>query len=370
MKGVYFFEKRKSAKSDNIGIDNKISEQIKSLKTLGDLAVIKVDFEDNIKDKIKFLLPFLSSERERKREILLKSIKNDTDYIYIRKPSLTIKFYKLLKKIKQKNPNIYIMMEIPTYPFHSEYNGLSRLNIIKSVNCERKLKNVVDRIMTYSDDDRIWGIPTLKLSNCVSYDDIPSRSKAYKTQKKTIRLTCVANFKYWHGIDRMINGMKKYGGDYNVVLNIVGEGEEISRLKQLSDGINNVVFHGLKTGDELTKIFNETDIAVDALGRHRSGVYYNSSLKGKEYVARGIPVVSAVETELDHMEDFPYYLKLPADESYIDVQKIIDFYEDIYSKKSPEVITHEIRNYTKELFDYKKGFAQKIKNELNERRVK
>ena len=364
MKGVYFYEKRKSTGPENVGIDSKILEQINSLKTLGELKVVKAAFEDSTKDKIAFVAPFIESRREKDRKELLEAICDDTNYIYIRKPSLTINFYKLLKTIRRKHPSIIILLEIPTYPFHSEYTGISKLNVIKSIHCERKLRRVVDRIITYSDDDKIWEIPTIKMANCVVYDKISPRSKSYKTKEGVVRLTCVANFMYWHGVDRLINGMKDYRGDYKIVLNIVGGGKEIPKLKQLSEGMENVVFHGTKTGAELTNIFDETDIAVDALGRHRSGVYYNSSLKGKEYVARGIPVASAVKTELDSMKSFPYYLKLPADDSDIDVQKIIDFYEKIYSHDKPRTITDDIRKLTEKYFDYKNGFTKIIKDEL------
>lgn len=364
MKGVFFSEGLSFEGGINAGIENKVNQQIKCLRSIGELEVINVKFIKGLKEKIKFLLPIIKSDRERQREVLVEKVDGNVDYIYIRKPSLTIEFYKILREIKKLYPKVFIIMEIPTYPFHSEYSGISKLNALKSMHCEGKLKKVVDRIVTYSDDDEIWKIPTIKMSNCVAYDEIPPRSKKYKLQKKTIRLTCVANFMYWHGLDRLINGMKRYNGEYKIILNVVGSGREIDNLKKMADGMDNVAFHGPKTGEELTKIFDETDIAVDALGRHRSGVYYNSSLKGKEYVARGIPVISAVRTELDDMKDFPYYLRLPADESLIDIELVIDFYNEVYSGGSTDVITRKVRGCTEKYFDYGFGFKKRINKVL------
>ena len=364
MNGIFFSEGLELNKADKLGIERKVVLQIECLKKIGNVTSVNLEINKNDKlDRLKFILPFVKSNREKKREKLIEVVNDTTDYIYIRKPSLTIAFYKLLKKIKRKYPQIYIMLEIPTYPFHSEYKGISKLMILKSVHCEKKLKNVIDKIITYSDDEVIWGIPTLKTCNCVSYRDITPRSLDYKIKDKCIRMTCVANFMYWHGADRLINAIISYKGDYKIYFNLVGEGKEIDKLKKLARRSKNIIFHGSKMGEELTKVFNETDIAIDALGRHRSGVYYNSSLKGKEYLARGIPVISAVKTELDSINDFKYYLRIPANESPIDINEIIKFFNNIY-KNNEGVITTEIRNFTERKFDYKYGFEEKIRTIL------
>ena len=369
-KGIYYFEKPVLAKVSNIGVKNKISQQTKCLKELGDIIIVEGMYNNNLWEKFKFLLPIVKSDREKQVGKILELSDDDIDYIYIRMPLLTTEFYKVFKKIKNNFPNICIILEIPTFPFHYEYTGFSKLKVIKSIKCERKLKNVVDRIATYSQDEKIWGIPTIRMSNCVLYKNISPRSNNYKLKEHTIRLTCVANFSYWHGLDRLINGMKKYNGKYKIILNVVGDGEEIDNLKSLSFGMENVIFHGLKTGKPLADIFDATDIAVDALGRHRTGVFFNSSLKGKEYVARGIPVISAVRTELDNISSFPYYFRFPADESHIDINDVIKFYDAVYSVEAPKDITAKIRKITRKMFDYEWGFKKIIQNEIEGRSKK
>ena len=364
MKGIYYYEGIDFSDKNNSGIINKVKNQIKCLKEIGDLTVIGGKGSYGVFDEIKFVLPIAESKREKQRNKILESVTEDTNYIYIRKPSLTKKFYITLKKIKERYPRIIIIMEIPTYPFHSEYRGISKIMAIKSINCERKLYKVVDYIATYSDDKKIWGIKTINLSNCVDYSVIKPRSDKYKPIDKTIRLTCVANFTYWHGIDRLIKGIKEYCGNYNIVLNLVGGGEEIKNLKELSRNDSRIIFHGPKTGKELDELFDKTDIAVDALGRHRSGVYYNSSLKGKEYSARGIPIISAVRTELDSFKDYDYYYKYPSNEESININHLIKYYEKIYSNSQSQKISSIIRNRTKEVFDYKNGYEQIINDTI------
>lgn len=368
MNGVFFSEGLDMDNDKVLGIEKKVKAQVDSLNKIGNIRHINVPLNSDDKiDRLKFVFPILKSKRETNRNILLDYIDSTVDYIYIRKPSLTIEFYKLLKIIKNKYRNIVIIMEIPTYPFHAEYQGFAKIMAIKSAQCEKKLFEVVDYIVTYSDDKMIWNIPCLRTSNCVDYASIPVRDNSYSLVNNTIRLTCVANYTYWHGADRLVKAVRDYKGPYLIIFNIVGGGKELDNLRILAEDHENIIFHGPKSGAELTEIFNHTDIAVDALGRHRSGVFYNSSLKGKEYVARGLPVISAVKTELDYLKDFNYYLKLPANDSDVDLESVIQFYERIY-KDDDANVSEIIRTVTERKFDYKYGFEIPIKKVIEDRK--
>ena len=152
----------------------------------------------------------------------------------------------------------------------------------------------------------------------------------------------------------------KKGGKRKINLHLVGDSEVLNEYREkvscykLND---NVIFYGKKYGEELDKIYDTCDLALDALGRHRSGVYYNSSLKGKEYCAKGLPIISGVKTELDYNKEYSYYLRVDADESDIDMLDIIEFYDKIYnSNKTRKDIINFIRSYSEEYFDFKNGF--------------
>ena len=82
-------------------------------------------------------------------------------------------------------------------------------------------------------------------------------------------------------------------------------------------------------------LYDKADIALDCMGRHRVGVYYNSSLKGKEYCAYGVPIISGVETELDQRKEFQYYLRVPADDTILDMDDIVNYYHKCYDGTSP-----------------------------------
>jgi hypothetical protein len=84
-----------------------------------------------------------------------------------------------------------------------------------------------------------------------------------------------------------------------------------------------VIFHGQLFGSQLDDVFNQCQFAIGSLGRHRSGITVIKTLKNREYATRGIPFIySEQDSDFDHQ---PYVLKAPADESPLDIRRIIDF---------------------------------------------
>ena len=102
-----------------------------------------------------------------------------------------------------------------------------------------------------------------------------------------------------------------------------------------------VILHGKKHGKELDEIFDQCDFGIGSLGRHRVGIVHIKTLKNREYAAKGIPFVySETDTDFDNK---PYVLKMPADETTINIEKIIEFY-----KKQTET-PMQIRNSIEDL---------------------
>ena len=158
-----------------------------------------------------------------------------------------------------------------------------------------------------------------------------------------IHILCVANVSRWHGLDRLIMGLNNYNKNTNIYIHIVGDGSELSSLIKLTTEfalINNVVFHGFKTGDELDEFFNKCHIAVGSLGIHRIGLKEASILKAREYCARGIPYIIACD-DPDFPKDFPYILRLPADESPIDINEVVAFAKRMSEDKQHPQKMHE-----------------------------
>lgn len=339
-----------------VGIWKKINMQIDYFENQN-ISVKIIDTNNNDRwgflDSILRKFPFTGLHKWHIDEKMI----NEVEFIYIRYQNSDFQFIKMLKNIKNSNPDIKIIIEIPTYPYDNEVKlSLKNLTILSKDRWNRrKLHKFVDKILTFSNDEMIFNIPTLKLSNAVNTNIITMKKVATATEN--INVIAVANYVFWHGYDRFLEGMYKYYKSNNpsvkINLYLVGEGDELKRYKTLVDQYNlndYVEFCGRKEGIELDEIYDKCEIGLDAMGRHRSKVYYNSSLKGKEYGAKGLPIISGVETELDADPTYKYYMRVTADDSPIDMIEVLEFYNQVYdSGESKEKISLNINNYTKKI---------------------
>jgi glycosyltransferase involved in cell wall biosynthesis len=219
----------------------------------------------------------------------------------------------------------------------------------------KQLKKYVDRIVTYSKHEKIFDIPTVHIVNGIDCSLIPIINKVIH-KDQIINLIIVAQFSKWHGYDRLINGLYNYykqGASYKVYIHFVGDGIELSFYKNLVQQYNlleYIFFHGLLFGDKITEIFNKSDIAVCSLGGHRKELYLSSELKSREYLVRGMPMISS--TKIDVLPDnFKYCLYVPEDESPINILTIVQFYQNLIAQKDISKISSEIRQFAENYCD-------------------
>ncbi|MBP1645547.1 MAG: hypothetical protein H6Q16_1122 [Bacteroidetes bacterium] len=252
-----------------------------------------------------------------------------------------------VKKLKQRGAKV--VMEVPTYPYDKEIKELSRSGKITyyiDKLFRNSLSQNLDAIITFSDYDRIFNQKTIKISNGVDFDSLPLKS-SYRRNPDVLELLVVAELHYWHGVDRAISGINEYvksNPKQKIHLNIVGKPERASgfALKTQVEnlGLNDyITFYGALSGNELDEMFERCDFAIGSLARHRSNITKIKTLKNREYAARGF---GFVYSEIDEdFEDMPYIIKAPADETPLDISRIVDFYnstnlEPIEIRKSIE----------------------------------
>ena len=226
---------------------------------------------------------------------------------------------------------VHIALEIPTYPYDAEFRESGwkekvQLQIDRLF--RHSLARQVDRIVTFSDDDEIFGQKTIRISNGIDFRTIPLKTELHDIAQE-VRLLAVANIHPWHGFDRVIEGLKNYYAgphDRVVKLRIVGDG-----MPDLIDGYaRSIAAYGLeeyveitgpRSGAALDAEFAWCDMGVASLARHRNGIESLKSLKNREYAARGIPFVySERDSDFDGM---PYVVKAPADDTPLDIPGLL-----------------------------------------------
>jgi len=257
----------------------------------------------------------------------------------------------LFKKIKKMG--VHAVTEIPTYPYDGEFVGYPfqvRMNLKIDQLFRHQLAKQMDAIVTFSDEEEIFGQRTIRISNGVDFDSIPLHQPLTISPKPSeLHLIGVAEVHYWHGFDRLIAGIGEYydnGGNRDVFFHIVGGvhpndmAKTFLPLIEKSHLQDRIIFHGQLFGDELTKVFNQCQFAIGSLARHRSGITVIKTLKNREYATRGIPFIySEQDRDFDQQ---PYILKAPADETPIDIQQIIDFMDHFTMK--PESIRKTVEH--------------------------
>lgn len=341
----------------NNGISKKITYQINALNACGihthlcymeekynktrmvDGQII-ADYGSGLKSKILKRTEFSS--------IVRYAIKEHITFVYIRSNHnanpFTINMVRRMKKAGMK-----VVMEIPTYPYDTEYlsQGMGK-QILQDRIFRKLLAQQLDAIVTFSDADKIFGKRTIRISNGIDFNSIHIK-KTNIADSSVINLIGVAEIHPWHGFDRVIKGLAAYYSkphDVIVIFHIVGyfffNNDEAMYKQMISDFHLDqyIILHGKKHGDELDKIFDTCNFGIGSLGRHRVGIYKIKTLKNREYAARGIPFIYS-ETDED-FEDKEYVMKAPADETAIDISSIISFYRKL--TLSPTEIRASINN--------------------------
>ena len=370
MKKIYYISETPADKDGN-GISYKIYKQMDALKKGGfDVSYICVgkkvtSKKERVIELASKVIPFFNYQTNLDE---LDSIQEGSD-VYIRYFLSDGKFIHKLKMLKNKKHVGKIIIEVPTFPYDGEMQQHIKgyIGLAKDKYNRRKLKKYVDRVATFSADQKIWGINTINLSNGVDTNQIFVRKP--QNNGDCINMLAVAHFGFWHGYDRMIEGLHRYYSSdrakRNVKFYIVGYGnndieDQYRKMIEKYQLKDHVFLVGRKQGPELDYYYNICDLGIDSMGRHRSNVYYNSSLKGKEYLAKGLPIVSGVKTELDSMPKFQYYFRVPADDSPVDIESLIEFYDKIYANKNKAEIAAKIRDFCVDNFDIDKCFEKVV----------
>lgn len=333
-----------SGYSEYNGISKKKLAQIKGLKECGVSVVncyysvdpdnehrlwmaddnVLIDLGTGIQAKIKKRIDYAP--------ILAYIEEKQISFVYMRSEHNANPF--LIHFVRRlRNKGIKVVMEIPTFPYDQEYITFeSKCSLFIDKLFRKSLAKQLNAIITFSNQTEIFGQRTIRISNGIDFSSVKLKQNNHRQSE--LHLIGVAEIHYWHGFDRIVGGMRDYykskADDYKIFFHIVGEfsgkreKNDILPLIKENQLENYVILHGQLFGTTLDERFDQTDIGIGSLGRHRSGITHIKTLKNREYAARGIPFIYS-ETDED-FEEMPYVMKVPADESPINIESLLEFY--------------------------------------------
>lgn len=370
--------------NSNSGVNKKIFMQYKNMKNLNincKIFCICANKNNYIQDSnvINVQIPGIENpngvlkkiNREHYVNIAIREIISQTNYqeiIYLRIPFPSFEIVKTFKKIRKGK----IIIEYQTIEkFENKLLG-NYWYLFLDFLFGSSIRKYSDAIVGVTSEITQYQLkrcknfnkPHITIGNGIDVVSVPVRQLTNALLEK-IHLLFVANVSRWHGIDRFIRGIYEYKNKNNICLHIVGEGKDISNLKKLVDNLHlskQVIFHGFKTGEELDSLFNSCYVAVGSLGLHRIGLNESSTLKVREYCARGIPYIITCG-DPDFPDDFPYIFRVPPDESPIDIESVIHFAQKVCSEPDH---SQKMRKYAEENLDWSikmkklKGFLESL----------
>lgn len=360
MKKILFYTYWKFDDAETNGITKKIISQKKVFENYGyrvDLAyLLNGNFYLDINGERKLIQkkpPFWTKLQAESK--LKKYVKSEGyDYAYFRYNCSDMALMSLLKCLKKHGIKSFI--EIPTVEYDNELSGsfLGRFMITVDKMHRNNLKKYVDKIIVFQDYEEVYGIKTIRTCNGLDIDSVPLKS--CNNQGDSINLICVAQYQMWHSLERILLGMAEYYKNPGIIinLNVVGTGPALDEYKKIveENGLgDHVKFFGRKSGEELNQIFNDSDIAVETLGGHKINMKTSSTMKSREYLARGIPYISELYTDVVP-EGWEHLIKIPYDDSPVDMKLVVDYYnKHLSGKAEKENISKGIREFAAKKID-------------------
>lgn len=264
----------------------------------------------------------------------------------------------MVRKLSQNN--VTVIMEVPTYPYENELRAQGFKGILKRVidsTYGPKCVKYIDAFVSPLYSGEILGKKSIQIYNGIDVGKVTPRNIK---KDETIDLLAVAMMAPWHGYDRVIEGLHNYyaaGGRRNVVLHLVGLGAASRDYQQLTDRYSlgaHVIQHGKKFGADLDDLYDIADIGVGSLATHRKNVMRTNTLKVLEYMSKGLPVLCD-EGEEGIPQKSKYRVSVPCDDSPVPIDRIINFYDKIYSNGDINEITQSISSYCIDNCSIEKG---------------
>ena len=225
-----------------------------------------------------------------------------------------------------------LVMEYPTYPTQAENSRffLRRQVFRYTDHVLAAINPMVDLYTLIGEPGPAGGLrgrPTMDIVNGVDVRALPLH--APNAASPQIRLLALASMSGWHGYDRILTALAAYAGDADVRIEFVGgDGDgSLAAWRALADTLglsSRVTFHGALYGEALERVVAQCDVGVGSLGMYRYGLKVGTTLKLREFLARGLPFLSAVEDPA-LPEDPAFALRVPNSDAPIDMAAVVAF---------------------------------------------
>lgn len=173
----------------------------------------------------------------------------------------------------------------------------------------------------------------------------------------TIKLIMVASkFMRWHGLSELIQTIKN---DIRFELAVVGNVEDQEEI-QLIEQVSNVTAYGQLNKEEIEQHYKVSDVALCSMIKDPRGLRQLSTLKVREYLGNGLPVV-AVSSDPAFPDNFIYHQQLSSNFDKEELYNVCMQFKDadkhdIHRQAIPFIDSHIV--WSKKLEEIKQNFLE------------
>lgn len=181
------------------------------------------------------------------------------------------------------------------------------------------------------------------------YSVTGSEGRVLKNRTGVHFMMLIGSYAEWHGLEIFVNALRLTNTD-RYSLHVVGSVPDDIAARISKYGLN-IVFHGKQDVEYRLRIAGECHIGVGALGLARLDVQKGSSLKVREYLAWGMPVIVSVDDEDLHDEAYrnKYAMKVSVEDGSFDLNGVADFFGSrIYEQEHID----NVREYARRHIDH------------------
>lgn len=163
------------------------------------------------------------------------------------------------------------------------------------------------------------------------------------------------SFSSWHGLDLLISAASDCNissDSPKIIVHLVGivdpplDGDGLSRNEKVE-----FVFHGYLNKDRYVEVLNKCDVGIGSLALYRKNLNEASTLKVREYLAMGLPVIAA-HKDSSLPDEFNYFYN-------VEVDNIFDCAIEL---KKLNVSRQVVRDSSKEYIEKDKWMLKLIDN--------
>jgi hypothetical protein len=187
------------------------------------------------------------------------------------------------------------------------------------------------------------------ITNGISTKNFELKSNlSFGSELNLLFLKGTSGYSPWNGFERLVESIDYYysKATHPIKINLLVyghhvEGELPSRAF--------VYEGGFVSGKELDDVFNKVQIGVSGIQVYIKNFREGTSLKVREYIARGLPFIYAYTDPDLNDEAKEFSLQFPNDDSLIDMEQVIEFAKRTLSDP---LLPQKMRKYAEEHLDY------------------